>query len=191
MKRRLILASASPRRKELLKEAGFSDFEIVVPNVDEIVPDEENYYCAALDNALLKARSVAALNPDAIVIGSDTLIEFEKSALGKPASMEDAHKMLANLSGKTHCVASGVAVICNELDLTVKFTERSTIKFKHLSDEVIEDYLSKVHVLDKAGSYAVQEHGDMIIESVEGSLSNVIGLPVERLKETLDHVLSI
>ena len=155
------------------------------------MPDAENYYCAALDNAVLKARAVSQRHPASIVIGADTLVELGKEALGKPASLDSARRMLRSLSGKTHFVATGVAVICEELDLIVKFTERTGVTFRNLSDADIEKYLSLVPVLDKAGAYAIQEHPEIIIDSISGSETNVIGLPAERLAETLRHVMSI
>ena len=184
-RRPVILASASPRRSALLKEAGpaFADMRIMTSHVEE--------GSDPLENALRKAEAVAQLNPQAIVIGADTVIRFEGEIIGKPADLEDAKRILAKLSGHTHDVATGVCVRCVEADYLVRFEEATHVKFRTLTPQIIEDYIKAVNVLDKAGAYAIQEHGDDIIESIDGSLTNVIGLPVERLKETVEYLLKL
>ena len=183
--RPVILASASPRRASLLAEAGpeFASMRIMTAHVDEGADP--------LENAFLKAEACAAADPRAIVIGADTVIRFEGETIGKPADIEDAKRILARLSGHTHDVVTGVCVRCLETDLLVRFEEATHVKFRTLSPEAIDAYVKKVNVLDKAGAYAIQEHGDDIIEGIEGSLTNVIGLPVERLKETIHHLLQL
>ena len=142
-----------------------------------------------LENALLKAEAVAKLNPQAIVIGADTVIRFEGETIGKPADLEDAKRILAKLSGRTHDVATGVCVRCVEADILVRFEEVTHVIFRTLTPEAIDNYVKAVNVLDKAGAYAIQERGEDIIERIEGSLTNVIGLPVERLRETVEYLL--
>lgn len=183
--RPVILASASPRRSALLREAGpaFADMRIMTSHVEE--GDDP------LENAMRKAAAVARLNPRAIVIGADTVIRFEGEIIGKPADLEDAKRILAKLSGHTHDVATGVCVRCVEADYLVRFEEATHVTFRTLSPEIIDDYIQAVDVLDKAGAYAIQEHGEDIIESIDGSLTNVIGLPVERLKETVEYLLKL
>ena len=183
--RPIILASASPRRSALLKEAGpaFASMRIMTADVKE--GDDP------LENALLKAEAVAQSNPRALVIGADTVIRFEGKTIGKPADIEDAKRILAMLSGRTHDVATGVCVRCVEADILVRFEEATHVTFRTLTPGIINKYVQDVNVLDKAGAYAIQEHGEDIIESIEGSLTNVIGLPVERLKETVKYLLKL
>ena len=183
--RPIILASASPRRSFLLREAGpvFADIRIMTSHVEEGNDP--------LENAMRKAEAVAELNPQAIVIGADTVIRFEGETIGKPADLEDAKKILAKLSGHTHDVATGVCVRCIETDFLVRFEEATHVTFRSLTPEIIDNYIRSVNVLDKAGAYAIQEHGEDIIESIDGSLTNVIGLPVERLKETVEYLLKL
>ncbi len=183
--RPIILASASPRRSALLKEAGpaFAGMRILTSHVEE--------GCDPLENARLKAEAVAQMNPRALVIGADTVIRFGGKTIGKPADLEDAKRILAMLSGRTHDVATGVCVRCVEADILVRFEDITHVTFRTLTPEAIDNYVQAVNVLDKAGAYAIQEHGEDIIESVDGSLTNVIGLPVERLKETFEYLLKL
>ena len=180
--RPVILASASPRRSALLKEAGpaFADMRILTSHVEE--------GSDPLENARLKAEAVAQMNPRALVIGADTVIRFEGKTIGKPADLEDAKRILAMLSGRTHDVATGVCVRCVEADILVRFEDITHVTFRTLTPAIIDKYVRDVNVLDKAGAYAIQEHGEDIIESIDGSLTNVIGLPVERLKETFEYL---
>ena len=163
--RRIILASASPRRKELLAKAGFPVFEIVPSSADELAPGGVNVCRLALENACRKAHAVAELHPDAFVIGADTLIEFEHEAIGKPRDREDAVCTLCRLSGKSHFVTTGVCICCRAVNLLIRFAETSTVEFLPFERAVAEEYTALVPVLDKAGSYAIQEHGELIIEN--------------------------
>ena len=183
--RPIILASASPRRSALLKEAGpiFASLQILTSHVEE--------GSDPLENAFRKAEAVAQMNPRALVIGADTVIRFEGRTIGKPADLEDAKRILAMLSGRTHDVATGVCVRCVEADILVRFEEATHGTFRTLTPEIIDKYVQDVNVLDKAGAYAIQEHGEDIIEKIDGSLTNVIGLPVERLKETFEYLLKL
>ena len=183
--RPVILASASPRRSALLREAGpaFALMRIMTSHVEEGGDP--------LENALLKAEAVARMNPQAVVIGADTVIRFEGETIGKPADLEHAKRILAKLSGRTHDVATGVCVRCMEADFLVRFEDVTHVTFRALTPEAIDKYVRDVNVLDKAGAYAIQEHGEDIIEKIDGSLTNVIGLPVERLKETVEYLLKL
>lgn len=183
--RPIILASASPRRSALLKEAGpmFASMRILTSQVEE--------GSDPLENALRKAEAVAQMNPQALVIGADTVIRFGGRTIGKPADLEDAKRILAMLSGRTHDVATGVCVRCVEADILVRFEEATHVTFRTLTPEIIDKYVQDVNVLDKAGAYAIQERGEDIIEKIDGSLTNVIGLPVERLKETFEYLLKL
>lgn len=183
--RPVILASASPRRSALLREAGpaFADMRILTSHADE--------GSDPLENAMLKAEAVARMNPQALVIGADTVIRFGGKTIGKPADLEDAKRILAMLSGRTHDVATGVCVRCIEADILVRFEDITHVTFRTLTAEAIDAYVKAVNVLDKAGAYAIQEHGEDIVEKIDGSLTNVIGLPVERLKETVEYLLGL
>jgi septum formation protein len=183
--RPVILASASPRRAALLREAG-PEFASM-----RIMPSDAEEGGDPLENACLKAESVAASNPRAIVIGADTVIRFGDEMIGKPADLDDARAILAKLSGRTHDVVTGVCVRCLENDILVRFEAITHVTFRVLTPEMIEKYIKAVNVLDKAGAYAIQEHGDDIVEGIEGSRTNVIGLPVERLTETVRYLLAL
>ena len=185
VQRPIILASASPRRSALLKEAGpmFATMRIMTADVEE--GDDP------LENAMRKAEAVAKLNPQALVIGADTVIRFGDETIGKPAGLDDARAILAKLSGRTHDVVTGVCVRCLENDILVRFEDATHVTFRLLTPEAIEKYIKAVNVLDKAGAYAIQEHGEDIIEGIEGSRTNVIGIPVERLTETVRYLLTL
>lgn len=183
----LILASASPRRRELLATLGIP-FSVRTSTAEEL--REGPWMMLALENALRKAEEVAARFPEDLVIGADTVIEFENRILGKPEDMDDAFRMLSMFSEKTHCVTTGCAIICHSRSIRIRFAETSRVTFKSLDAETIRHYLSLVPVLDKAGAYAIQDHGEMLIESLEGSLDNVIGFPTERFRLPLKFLLN-
>ena len=179
----LILASQSPRRRELMAREGL-EFSVVVRDTEEVhdaslLPEE---LCAR--NAAAKAEAVAAEYPQATVIGADTLVFIDNTPLGKPADEAEAVSMLTRLQGRTHCVCTAVAVVMPQ-GVRRDFAEKSFVTFRPLTREQILHYMSLVHVYDKAGAYAVQEHGELIIEKVEGDIDNVIGLPVTALKNVL------
>lgn len=138
-----------------------------------------------LGNARAKALEAAALHPDAAVIGADTLVWIDGRPLGKPMDGNEARAMLRFLSGRTHQVATGVHIARLDPHVQTAFHEVTHVRFRALGDEDIEAYLALVDVLDKAGAYAVQEHGEMIIERIEGSKSNVAGLPAARVASAL------
>lgn len=179
----LILASQSPRRRELLSREGV-EFRIETQETEEIndaaLPPQE--LCAR--NAAAKAEAVAARFPQETVIGADTLVFIDGKPLGKPADREDAIRMLMMLQGRTHCVCTAVAVILPG-GARRDFSELSYVTFKKLTPGQIECYIELVPVMDKAGAYAMQEHHELIVERVEGDRDNVIGLPVTRLLQVL------
>ena len=184
----LILASASPRRAELLRSAGITNFRVIpAPDVEELDAKSIYLHSIALQNSEMKADAVARLYPDSVVIGADTVIEFKDSTIGKPRSAEHAVEILTSLSGQIHETVTGVSILSRKHNIRILFTDVSTVKFKSYGMDVIRDYMQKVHVLDKAGAYAIQEYGDMLVESVDGSISNIIGLPVERVVEALKN----
>ena len=180
----LILASQSPRRRDLLQREGV-EFVVEVRPTEELddptLPPEE--LCAL--NAAAKAAAVAAKHPQDTVIGADTLVFIDGHPLGKPADEADAVRMLTELQGRTHCVCTAVAVFMpggERRDFAVK----SFVTFRRMDAAAIENYLREVYVLDKAGAYAMQEKSELIVEKVEGDVDNVIGLPVTQLLEVLN-----
>jgi len=174
----IILASGSPRRREILAEVGL-EFDVIPSPAEEIHDVDMPLHLLCEANAKLKALAVAKDHPDAAVIGADTLVYIDQTPLGKPKTEKEARETLAKLSGKEHQVCTGVCVVKGEeVDCFHSITE---VVFKKLTPEVIQDYMMKVNVMDKAGSYAVQDHGDMIVEEVRGDYNNVVGLPVEQL----------
>ena len=180
----LVLASASPRRVELMHEAGY-EFEVIVPDVEEA--HDESLSCEDLttENAKLKALAVAHQRPEAVVIAADTLVYLDQKPLGKPKDMAEAAAMLRMLSGRVHEVCTGVAIASHYGELLRCFHVISDVEFKLLTDDVIAEYHRRIQPLDKAGAYAIQDESAMIIERISGSWTNVKGLPMEKLNEEL------
>lgn len=176
----LILASASPRRRELLSRL-VPDFTIIPSSAEEIHDASLDPEVLCQCNARLKAQAVARLHPEHLVIGADTLVFLDRAPLGKPRDLEEARRMLAALSGRSHSVITGICLAHAAGGDDRVFATVSQVRFRALSSTDIEAYLALVPVLDKAGAYAVQEQPHRIVESVSGSLSNVIGLPLEDL----------
>jgi septum formation protein len=176
----LLLAGASPRRRELLAAAGIA-FEVVgvtVAELDAASAPHLNAVQLAEANAALKARAAARLGR--WVLGADTVVALNGRIFGKPATLDEAREFLRALSGATHEVVTGCALIGPDGAETI-FHETTRVTFRALSGEMIDRYLAEVPVLDKAGAYGLQERGELIVEAVEGSRANVIGLPVEKL----------
>lgn len=183
-RRTLILASASPRRKQLLAELG-ATFQVEVARVTEHEDPATDPRTMVAHNAALKADWVAAVHPEAVVLGADTTVFIEGTALNKPGDVEEARKMLRRLSGKTHTVFTGLAVRCAATGLRLDEGVATWVTFRRLDDAMIDAYLRKVNPCDKAGAYAIQEHGEMIVAGYEGSYTNIVGLPVETTKQIL------
>jgi septum formation protein len=181
---RLILASASPRRRELLTQLGVA-FDVVVAEVTEHEEASTDPRVMVAHNAALKADWVAARHPRAVVLGADTTVFIEGTALNKPRNGTAARAMLRRLSGRTHTVFTGLAVRRAEDGLRIDEGVATEVTFKVLDEAVIETYLARVNTLDKAGGYAIQEHGELIVAGQRGSLTNVIGLPIESTKQIL------
>ena len=180
----LILASASPRRAELLRQMNL-DFQIIFTDVAEIFDDHLSPLELCQLNAHRKARVVAKRHPDALVLGADTLVFLENEIMGKPADMTEARRMLGQLQGRTHQVVTGISLIHLRKYHERIFAASTGVTFHPLTAGQINVYLSKMNPLDKAGAYAIQEHGDSIVSEVSGSFSNVVGLPVEQLRAEL------
>jgi len=183
----VILASSSPRRLELLTSMDI-EFEIVPSHAEEsmdggdFIPD----LCEA--NARGKAEPIAELHPECLVIAADTLVYLEDELFGKPTHVDDAARMLTRLQGRTHQVATGVSLIYHNDEINKAFSVITNVTFLPLGKGQIDEYLAGIDPLDKAGGYAIQQDKQKIIKRVSGSVSNVVGLPVERLKEELNHL---
>ena len=182
----LILASASPRRADLLRQAGL-EFQVVPGDAPEAHPEHLTPTEICQVNAYRKARAVAKKHPDALVLGADTIVALGTQVFGKPADLEDAHRILSKLQGRIHEVITGVCLIHLRSHRQKLFAVSTAVTFRHLHSEQISRYLSRINPLDKAGAYALQEEGDEIVKTISGSYSNVVGLPLERLREELDR----
>lgn len=182
----LILASQSPRRVELLRQI-IPEFHVAPSYATELHDLSLGTRRLCEVNAERKALSVAERYPDHLVLGADTLVFLDGDGLAKPADLDEAKTMLRRLSGRVHEVITGVCLVHQRAARMVLLAEVTHVKFLVLTDADIGEYLRRVEVLDKAGAYAVQEHGDLIIERVEGSFSNVVGLPVEAVRRVLEH----
>ncbi len=183
----LILASASPRRRELLAQLGLP-FKIVTAEVVEHEEAGTDPRVMVAHNAALKAEWVAARHPEAWVLGADTTVFLDGQALNKPVDAADARAMLRRLSGRTHTVFTGLALRREKDGLRVDRHDASEVTFRTLDEAAIEAYLARVPTLDKAGGYGIQDHPELIIEGYRGSLSNIIGLPLETTKQLLTDV---
>src|SRR5437016_5992499 len=180
----LILASTSARRAELLRQLGV-EFKVVPSDVAEIEHDQLTAREAAQINAYRKARAVAKKIPDALVLGADTLVHFDGTILGKPASLEKAYLMLEQLQGRTHQVVTAICLLYLRGHQQRIFCESTAVTFRQLDAVKIRRYLTRVNPLDKAGAYAIQEEGQELVEKTSGSYTNVMGLPLERLQREL------
>ncbi len=190
----VILASRSPRRTELLRQLDL-EFEVLPSDIPEIEHEQMSAGELSQVNAYRKARAIAKQHPDSLVIGVDTLVALGSRVFGKPADLDESRRMLKQLQGATHHVVTGVCLLHLRAHHQRLFCEVTEVTFRSLAAEDIEQYISKVNTLDKAGSYAIQEHGDDIVRNIQGSFSNVVGLPLERMRHELaefdpQHALS-
>ncbi len=183
---KIILASASPRRKELLEKAGYS-FEIIPADIDETINPLLTPYENVKQLGLKKAMHNAKIYTDDINLGCDTIVVLDDVIYGKPKDELDAKRMLMTFSGKTHFVYSGVGIIYK--GKTINFVVESKVTFKKLTEEMINDYISSKECFGKAGSYAIQGLGRNLVEKYSGELENIIGLPIKEVKEALDSIL--
>src|SRR2546426_12223248 len=180
----IILASNSPRRAEILRQAGLN-FKVVPSDASEVHHEQLTAREVSQINAYRKARAVAKKFPDALVLGADTVVSLENALFGKPSTLEAAYEMLEKLQGRTHVVVTGICLLHLRSHRQRIFSESTAVTFYPLDAVKIRRYLTRVNPLDKAGAYAIQENGDQIIERVSGSYSNVVGLPMERLQAEL------
>lgn len=183
-----ILASASPRRKELLKLI-IKDFSVIPAEVEETLPDNISAEFSPEFLAVKKAKAVAGLHPDALVIGADTAVFSGGTMLGKPESPEDACEMLNSLSSETHFVITGCALFYK--GKTLSFSEKTFVEFYPLSEREINQYILSGSPFDKAGGYGIQDEGGLFVKKIDGDYNNVVGLPVARLKREIDNLMKI
>ncbi len=182
---KFILASASPRRKELLS-IYIKDFKIMPADIEETVPSNIALEDAPLYIAKEKATAVFdKLSEDNIIITADTIVLLENKIYGKPKDRLDAYNMIKTLSGKTHQVITGVCCYSKDRQINIEFSDITNVAFTEISDEIIEKYLENAEYIDKAGAYAVQGLASMFVEKIEGSYDNIVGLPIGRLARKL------
>jgi septum formation protein len=181
-----ILASGSPRRTELLNEAGIPH-KIVVSKVTEYEDPTSNPRDMVLHNARIKAEAVSKLHPHAFILGADTTVALGDRVLNKPANLQESRAMLRSLSGREHTVHTGVCFIYPPLEIHESHDIAAWVRFKPFGDEVITRYQSVTNTLDKAGAYGIQQGKELIIESFQEPISTIMGLPIEfvvqRIKE--------
>jgi septum formation protein len=182
---RLVLASSSPRRKELLEKLHIP-FAIRSPRTDETVPGNMPPAEVVLELAVRKAKAVAANCQNSCVIGADTIVAIDGEILGKPSGREQAGKMLKALSGRTHSVFTGVAVLYGQS--IEAFYEKTDVTFWELSEEEIGRYIDTGEPFDKAGAYGIQEWGSLLVKEIHGDYFSVVGLPLARLARALEKI---
>ncbi len=180
----VILASASPRRAQLLREAGL-EFQVVAGTEPEVEPIHLPPGEIARYNARKKATAVARQYPTHLVLAADTVVALGTTVFGKPSDLAEAKQMLHELQGRTHHVITGVYLFQRSPRRERLFAVSTRVTFHPLSEVQIAEYVSRVNTLDKAGGYAIQECGDLIVEGIDGSYSNVVGLPLEQLEAEL------
>lgn len=180
----LILASTSPRRILLLQKLGIP-FEVFSPNVTENNDFSQDPKKIAIHNALKKAEAIAQKMPEKYILGADTLVTIEGHILGKPSNHTQAEEFLRLLSGKTHTVITGIALVCTNNQVKLTHAQISTVTLKSLTKSIIQTYITRTNPLDKAGAYGIQDLPELIIEKYSGSFYNIMGLPLEFLKEVI------
>jgi len=180
----LILASGSTRRADLLAEAGYR-FTVVTGQAVELFVDFLTPRELTLFNARRKAFAVAPRHPEAVVLAADTIVSLDHKKFGKPRDLAEAHSFLEELSGRTHLVFTGVAIVHYSQSRLCYEVAQTEVTFRDLTGSEIEAYLRRINPLDKAGGYAAQTDPGSIIETVTGSFTNVVGLPMEKITVTL------
>jgi len=183
--KKIILASSSPRRRELLTNAEVK-FDICIKNTDETVPEGLTPAEGAEYTARKKAEAISGVDSDAIILGADTVVVIDGKVLGKPKDKEDACNMLRTLSGRVHEVITGVCLISDGCCET--FHSVSKVKFYELSDAEINHYVASGEPMDKAGAYGIQGKGCVLVESIEGDFFNIVGLPVARVVREIKKI---
>ena len=181
----VILASSSPRRKELLKRI-ISNFEIKVSNIDESINRPQNVSEIPYELAYRKAKEIAKDHYNDIVIGSDTIVAINNEVLEKPIDEKDAYRMLKLLNNNTHEVISGIAILYQNKE--IRYIEKSFVTFNNLTDKEILDYIATKDPLDKAGAYGIQNEYINLVKEFSGEYENIVGLPLIRLEKELKNI---
>lgn len=186
----IILASASPRRKEILENANVK-FKIMASSIEELTLDSESPCQMVMRLAFEKGIDIASRQKSDLVISADTIVVLDNTILGKPKDEIEARKMITSLSGRTHQVITGISLI--NLDNNKKIIDYviSNVKFKNLSEEDINDYIRTRESLDKAGAYGIQGYGALLVEEIQGDYFNIVGLPISRLSDLLKKHFNI
>ena len=186
----IILASASPRRKEILANTNVK-FDVLTSDIDEKIFDFEEPTQLVSRLAFEKCMDIAINNPKKLVIGADTIVVLDNEILGKPKNEKEAFDMLSKLSNRDHQVITGISII--NLDMGKKIVDYviSNVRFKNLSDKDIKDYISTGECLDKAGSYGIQGYGALLVQEIQGDYFNIVGLPISRLSDILKENFDI
>ena len=186
---KIILASNSPRRREIL--SNFIDFTVISKEIDEIKDDCFSPWTTVMALAYEKGIEVAKDNVDEVVLSADTLVELDGKLLGKPKNREDAKIMIKSLSGKIHNVYTGYAIF--KLSKKIKYVsyEKSSVKFYYLSSDEIEKYLDTLEYKDKAGAYGIQDKGSLLVENIEGDYFNIVGFPIGKINRDLMRLLNL
>lgn len=182
--KKIILASASPRRKKLLTLAGI-DFTVSAVDADETLPQDIAPDEAVVTLSKRKAHAAAELYEDAVIIGADTVVAVDGKILGKPQNADEAYTMLSSLSGKSHYVFTGVCITDGEKEIS--FYEKTEVTFFNLTDEEINAYIATGDCFDKAGAYGIQSKGCTLVKKISGDYFNVVGLPIAETVRKLKH----
>ena len=180
----IILASASPRRKEILENTNIK-FDIISSSIEELVLDGESPCQMVMRLAFEKGIDIASKYKSNLVISADTIVVLDDNVLGKPKDEEEARQMISNLSGRTHQVITGISLINLENNKKIIDYVVSNVKFKKLSKDDINDYIKTKESLDKAGAYGIQSYGALLVEEIQGDYFNIVGLPISKLSDLL------
>ena len=187
---KVILASASPRRKEILQNTKLN-FDIQKSDIEEVILQNESPEDMVVRLAYEKAFDVAKRNTDRLVIGADTIVALDNEVLGKPKDQNEAYQMIKRLSNKTHKVITGISLINLKENKIIKDYVVSFVTFKDLSEDSIKDYINTNESLDKAGAYGIQGYGALLVKNIQGDYFNIVGLPISRLSDLLKNHFDI
>jgi len=186
----IILASGSPRRREILANTNVK-FTVITSDIDEKIFEDEEPTQLVLRLAFEKCMGVALKNPNDLVIGADTIVVLDNKILGKPKDEEEAFDMLSKLSNREHQVITGISIVNLANEKKLVDYAISNVKFKKLTDQDIKDYISTKECLDKAGSYGIQGYGALLVEEIKGDYFNIVGLPISKLSDILKENFNI
>lgn len=186
----IILASSSPRRKEILERYNINPTIISSDIIEKSIKGEKPTQIA-MSLAFQKAYNISILHPDNIIIGADTIVVFQDEILGKPKDTEDAFRMLKLLNGKCHNVITGISIIQNASNIKIVDYEETIVKFRNLDDSKLKNYVNTYEPMDKAGAYGIQGYGALLVEKIDGCYLNVVGLPLVKLDFLLNKFFKI